>query len=218
MGLRVLLLVIPVSAPTACADELWSSRVTPVEYVLKVMEGEASLLSRVVPGGVASGANARVLEARLEDLRKKSRLKLVDAPTGTAADGITCEFSHGAGSPLPAESLPFAGGAPGQAGTSHALELRWELHCGISLLVHPIVGSDNRITLWYKLKLSRNGSPVAVGDQVAQAVDMLVVQGKVTSRHGEKTVLVVPEGGRPARKAYVLIWKLSAGQPKLHSR
>lgn len=218
MGLRVcaaLVATLTLAAPGAPGKDLSLSWIVPVEFELKLLEGKPGLFAALVPQRTVSGRKAESVVRRLQDLVTDHKLKVLCSAKGVAADGALCEVAQGAAAGLPSRTFPFAGSGFSQPLTPQAVELRWELLRGSSLLVHPIVNSDGSVTLSYKLKLSNGGCPFSNAGQEALLVDMVVLQGNLRIRTKEPCILVLPSSSQKSHSTYALVWHVATGPRKV---
>jgi general secretion pathway protein D len=99
--------------------------------------------------------NSRQIIAAIDALRKKTKVRILEAPSILALDGTQASFMVGSEIPYPTESY-----VTGTGGSTSGIQYR---PTGISLIVTPQISASGSVTLTITQEVSSKGGDTSVG-------------------------------------------------------
>jgi len=125
--------------------------------------------------------NSYEMLARVNALRTKTNLKVLEAPSVLALDGTEASIVVGSEVPYPGGSYtPAAGGSTTDIGYRET---------GVSLIVLPRISASGFVTLEITQEVSAAGKPVTIGTQEAPSFLLSRVMNTFTVKDGETVAI-----------------------------
>jgi general secretion pathway protein D len=125
--------------------------------------------------------NSYEMLARLEAIRTKTNLKVLEAPSVLALDGTEASIVVGSEVPYPGGSYtPAVGGSTTDIGYRET---------GVSLIVLPRISASGFVTLEITQEVSAAGKPVTIGNQEAPSFLLSRVMNTFTVKDGETVAI-----------------------------
>ncbi len=125
--------------------------------------------------------NSQEMLAKLNTLRSKTKVKILEAPSVLALDGTEASIVVGQEIPYPGQSY-----TPTNGGITTSVGYR---ETGVTLLVAPRISASGFVTLDITQEVSSSGKAVAVGSESASSFNLARVMNTFTVKDGESVAI-----------------------------
>jgi general secretion pathway protein D len=124
--------------------------------------------------------NSREILMKLQLLRSKTKIKVLESPSVLALDGTTASINVGSEVPYP------AGGYITNGGSSTSINYR---KTGVTLMVMPRISASGSVTLNITQEVSATGGEVSVGGTSALSFNVTTVSSNFSVKDGETVAI-----------------------------
>jgi general secretion pathway protein D len=124
--------------------------------------------------------NSREILMKLQLLRTKTKIKVLESPSVLALDGTTASINVGSEVPYP------AGGYITNGGSSTSINYR---KTGVTLMVMPRISASGSVTLNITQEVSATGGEVSVGGTSALSFNVTTVSSNFSVKDGETVAI-----------------------------
>jgi len=125
--------------------------------------------------------NSREILLKLQALRSKTQIKVLESPSVLALDGSTASVNVGSEIPYP------SGGYVTNGGSSTSINYR---QTGVTLMVYPRISASGSVTMTITQEVSAQGGDVIVGDnQTATSFTVTTVSSTFAVKDGETVAI-----------------------------
>jgi general secretion pathway protein D len=141
----------------------------------------------VTTGGISANTfafvgNTKQIIGALNALRNKTKVKILEAPSVLALDGMQASINVGSEIPYPSGSY-----TPSAGGSTTSIQYR---ETGVTLLVLPRISASGSVTMDITQEVSDQGSPVDIGaNEKATSFKKSLVQTSFTVKDGETVAI-----------------------------
>lgn len=148
--------------------------------------GETLTTASVVGGQLSANTFAFIGDSRqillqLDALRTKTKVRILEAPSVLALDGMEASINVGSEYPYPTGSY-----SPANGGNTTNVGYR---ETGVTLLVLPRISASGSVTLDITQEVSSPGAPVKIGDQETPSFKKSLVQTSFYVKDGETVAI-----------------------------
>jgi general secretion pathway protein D len=163
-----------------------TSMLQPTDAASTTYAADHSTGASIAGGSLAANAfsfvgNSREILLKLQALRSKTKIKVLEAPSVLALDGSTASINVGAEIPYP------SGGYSSVNGNTTNINYR---QTGVTLMVFPRISASGSVTMNITQEVSSQGGEVTVGEsQKALTFNVTTVSNTFSVKDGETVAI-----------------------------
>jgi general secretion pathway protein D len=163
-----------------------TSALQPTDAASTTYAADHSTGASIAGGSLAANAfsfvgNSREILLKLQALRSRTKIKVLEAPSVLALDGSTASINVGAEIPYP------SGGYITTGGSQTNINYR---QTGVTLMVYPRISASGSVTMNITQEVSSQGGEVTVGDnQKALTFNVTTVSNTFSVKDGETVAI-----------------------------